>query len=233
MALVPHARTIWVAAGPGNNGGDGMEAAMHLQQWGRDVVVTRLGNPQTAPADAQASHQRALQAGVRFADDPPPQWDLCIDALLGIGATRAPQDAMARWIGDMLRSDAPVLAIDNPTGLDADTGQAASVCVKAIATLSLLTLKPGLFTADGRDMAGQIWFDDLQIHEPAQPGAGPAAMPRTRAVMAMWPSLAVPPAWGVRPCWQPLPACMPAQDASTCVRWTRAWPGPWCRHSRN
>jgi hydroxyethylthiazole kinase-like uncharacterized protein yjeF len=192
MALVPHARTIWVAAGPGNNGGDGMEAAMHLQQWGRDVVVTRLGNPQTAPADAQASHQRALQAGVRFADDPPPQWDLCIDALLGIGATRAPQDAMARWIGDMLRSDAPVLAIDNPTGLDADTGQAASVCVKAIATLSLLTLKPGLFTADGRDMAGQIWFDDLQIHEPAQPGAGaagasaylnghPVAVPRRHA----------------------------------------------------
>lgn len=162
MALVPHARTIWVAAGPGNNGGDGMEAAMHLHQWGCNVVVTLLGNPDNAPADAQASQQRALQAGVRFADDPPPQWDLCIDALLGIGATRAPQTAMARWIGEMLRGDAPVLAIDNPTGLDADTGQAASVCVKAMATLSLLTLKPGLFTADGRDMAGQVWFDDLQ-----------------------------------------------------------------------
>lgn len=162
MALAPHARTIWVAAGPGNNGGDGMEAAMHLHQWGRHVVVTHLGHPDAAPADAQASYQRLLQAGLRFSDDPPAQWDLCIDALLGIGATRAPQGAMARWIGDMLRRDAPVLAIDNPTGLDADTGQAASVCVKARATLSLLTLKPGLFTTDGRDMAGQIWFDDLQ-----------------------------------------------------------------------
>jgi ADP-dependent NAD(P)H-hydrate dehydratase / NAD(P)H-hydrate epimerase len=175
MALAPHAHTIWVAAGPGNNGGDGMEAALHLHQWGREVVVTLLGNPDTAPKDAHAAHQRALQAGVRFADAPPPQWDLCIDALLGIGATRAPQEAMARWIGDMLRRDAPVLAIDNPTGMDADTGQAASVCVKATATLSLLTLKPGLFTADGRDMAGQVWLDDLQVQAMAQPLGGPGS----------------------------------------------------------
>ena len=53
MALAPHARTVWVAAGPGNNGGDGMEAAMHLQRWGREVVVTCLGDPASAPADAE------------------------------------------------------------------------------------------------------------------------------------------------------------------------------------
>ncbi len=162
MALAPHARTVWVAAGPGNNGGDGMEAAMHLQRWGREVVVTCLGDPASAPADAAASRQRALKAGVAFADEVPAQWDLCVDALLGIGATRPPQGVMAQWIARMRACDAPVLAIDIPTGLDADTGNAATDGVIASATICLLTLKPGLFTADGRDMAGQVWLDTLQ-----------------------------------------------------------------------
>jgi hydroxyethylthiazole kinase-like uncharacterized protein yjeF len=162
MALAPHARTVWVAAGPGNNGGDGMEAAMHLQRWGRQVVVTCIGDAAAAPADAAASRQRALQAGVAFADEVPAQWDLCVDALLGIGATRPPQGVMAHWIARMRASAAPVLAIDNPTGLDADTGHAAPDCVVASATICLLTLKPGLFMADGRDIAGQIWLDTLQ-----------------------------------------------------------------------
>ncbi len=163
MALAPHARTVWVAAGPGNNGGDGLEAAMHLQQWGRSVVVTWLGDAAHASADAATSWQRAVQAGVAFTDAPPAHSDLCIDALLGIGATRPPQGRMAQWIAQMAEQDAPVLAIDAPTGLDVDTGKAASPCVRASATLSLLTLKPGLFTADGRDMAGQVWLDDLQV----------------------------------------------------------------------
>ena len=162
LALAPHARTVWIAAGPGNNGGDGMEAAVHLQRWGRQVVVTCVGDPATAPADAAASRQRALDAGVAFADVVPAQWDLCIDALLGIGATRPPHGLMAQWIARMCASAAPVLAIDNPTGLDADTGNAAPDCVVASATLCLLTLKPGLFTADGRDRAGQVWLDPLQ-----------------------------------------------------------------------
>jgi hydroxyethylthiazole kinase-like uncharacterized protein yjeF len=163
LALAPHARAIWVAAGPGNNGGDGMEAAMHLHNAGCEVTVTCLGDPATASPDATASRARARAAGVAFAESPPSQWDLCIDALLGIGATRPPEGVMAEWIHRMHGAAAPVLAVDNPTGLNADTGEAAAVCVKARATLSLLTLKPGLFTADGRDMAGQVWLDDLQV----------------------------------------------------------------------
>lgn len=163
MALQPHAQRIWVACGPGNNGGDGLEAAMHLHQWGANVVVTWLGNKDAAPADAQASFARASTAGVRFADDPPADWDLCIDALLGIGATRAPQGTMAQWIIRAGQSAAPVLSIDVPTDLNADTGVASPVCVKASATLCLLTIKPGLFTADGRDATQQVWLDDLQL----------------------------------------------------------------------
>ncbi len=164
LAVAPHARTIWVACGPGNNGGDGMEAAIHLQRWGKQVVVTWLGAAGTAPADAAQSHRLALQAGVQFADAPPAQFELCIDALLGIGASscaRVPEGRMAQWMAAINAGTAPVLAVDVPTGLNADTGHAGMLCVKAKFTLSLLTLKPGLFTGHGRDACGQVWLDDL------------------------------------------------------------------------
>jgi hydroxyethylthiazole kinase-like uncharacterized protein yjeF len=163
LALAPHARSIWIAAGPGNNGGDGLEAALHLRAWGKRVVVTWLGTPGAASADTAAAWRRAVDAGVLFADEPPAQFDFCVDALLGIGATRAPAGRMAQWITHMCANQAPVLAVDVPTGLNADTGEAADTCVHALATLCLLTLKPGLFTASGRDATLQVWLDTLQL----------------------------------------------------------------------
>jgi ADP-dependent NAD(P)H-hydrate dehydratase / NAD(P)H-hydrate epimerase len=161
LAIAPHARTVWVACGPGNNGGDGLEAAMHLQQWGKTPVVTWLGSPASAPDDARASFERARAAGVQFAHAPPPDCGLCIDALLGIGAARPAQGQLAEWMVRINSLSSPVLAIDLPSGLNADTGATVGPCVQASHTLSLLTLKPGLFTAQGRDMAGQVWFDAL------------------------------------------------------------------------
>lgn len=169
LALAPHARRIWIACGPGNNGGDGLEAAAQLRRRGVDidVVVTWLGDARRLPPDAAASLQRAREAGAAFVADPPADFDLAIDALLGIGASRPPEGAMADWLR---RMDAgPVLCVDVPSGLDADTGRmtadmpaAASDAPKARRhCLSLLTLKPGLFTAHGRDAAGEVWFDDL------------------------------------------------------------------------
>lgn len=176
MAMAPHSRSIWIAAGPGNNGGDGMQAALHLHHWGKQVVVTWLGNPRSCPSDAAAASQRAQDAGVCFADTPPTEWDLCIDALLGIGGARPPAGAMAHWIGRMNGAPAPLLAVDMPTGLHADTGVAAPDSVHASATICLLTLKPGLFTADGRDHSGQVWLDDLQVSpESLVPDLAPSA----------------------------------------------------------
>lgn len=161
LALAPHAKTIWVACGPGNNGGDGLEAAMHLRQWGKEAVVTWLGNPSNAPADAAHSSARARAAGVSFSETPPANFDLCIDALLGIGSIRPPAGRMADWMALINAGAAPVLAVDVPSGLDASTGDAPAWAVRAQHTLSLLTLKPGLFTAMGRDHAGEVWFDAL------------------------------------------------------------------------
>jgi len=193
LALAPHARCIWIACGPGNNGGDGFEAAMHLHQWGKTVVVTWTGLPcgQTeSPPDAQASRLRALSAGVQVASAPPPAFDLCIDALLGIGAALDPAREgtalMQRWLETMHASPALRLAVDVPTGLDADTGSISFKTAinliashtlpkseKGLFTLSLLRLKPGLFTASGRDTAGEIWFADLGISSSASSSIAP------------------------------------------------------------
>ena len=163
LALAPHARHIWIAAGPGNNGGDGLEAAAHLRRWGKPTTVTWLGTEASASPDTAAAWRRATDAGVAFADAPPEQFDLCLDALLGIGASRPPEGRMAAWVDHMNHAPAPILAIDLPTGLDADTGHCAGAHVRAQTTLSLLTPKPGLFTAMGRDAAGRVWLDDLQV----------------------------------------------------------------------
>ncbi len=186
LALRPHAQSIWVACGPGNNGGDGFEAAMHLHRLGKPVTVTWTGPGRNGfPPDAQASYERAVAAGVPMAPTPPQKFDFCIDALLGIGfaadtkKSHPGDDLMAQWLGLMQASPAARLAVDLPSSLQADTGHAnfenQSNATKYIAnsprkiyridlfTLCFLTLKPGLFTAGGRDHAGEVWFDDLGV----------------------------------------------------------------------
>lgn len=180
LAVAPHAQRIWIACGPGNNGGDGLEAAVHLQQDGKQPIVSWLGNLEHAPLDAAASYQRARDAGVTFLETPPTHFDFGIDALLGIGAAaRAPRGPMADWIRHLNQGVAPVLAVDLPTGLEADTGGTLEPSVRATHTLSLLTLKPGLFTARGRDAVGTVWLADLDC----------ASLPCTAS------ALAVPDAW--------------------------------------
>lgn len=172
LALAPHAHQIWIACGPGNNGGDGFEAALHLHHWGKTVTVSWTGlhdGDKAQPADAAISRQRAIDAGVRVQAEPPADFDMCIDALLGIGGTldasRPGSVLMREWLAAMEESGATRLNVDVPTGLNADTGHdTAAECPSGQGkrvTLSLLTLKPGLFTAHGRDCAGDVWFDDL------------------------------------------------------------------------
>ena len=164
LAVAPNATAIWIAAGPGNNGGDGFEAALHLQHAGKRVQVSLFGDPALQPADAALSRSRAQQAGVAISSGLPSelQADLSVDALLGLGLKRAPEGELAAAIHQMNATAWPRLAIDLPSGLDGDTGQRhGHAVVRATHTLALLSLKPGLFTAQGRDHAGVIWFDDL------------------------------------------------------------------------
>ena len=190
MAIAPHARTIWVACGPGNNGGDGFEAAAQLRHRGFFPVVTFLGDEGRLPPDAKASLQRARDAGVTFATTPPSAFELAIDALLGIGSARPPDGTMADWLEQMHASGQPVLCVDVPSGLNADTGTlprgASHARAAARSCITFLTLKPGLFTAQGRDAAGTVWFDDLgcgafRDHPVARIAGAPDAQPREHA----------------------------------------------------
>ncbi|MBL8305939.1 MAG: NAD(P)H-hydrate dehydratase [Rubrivivax sp.] len=182
LARWPHARSVQVWAGPGNNGGDGLVAARHLQAAGIETRVVLLGEPDRLPADAHRACAEALQTGARVQVGlPAAAWtaDLVIDALLGIGVSRAPEGRLAEAIACIHAQAAPVLAVDLPSGLHPDTGRSlGAACIHATATLSLLTLKPGLFTASGRDAAGEAWFDGLGIHAgpPSAWLAGPMAL---------------------------------------------------------
>ncbi len=177
LAVAPHAQRVWVAAGPGNNGGDGLEAALLLHQWGKEVRVSLVSSDGPGPEDAQAALQRAQQAGVHIQSGVPSEWlaqldaqDLCIDALLGIGASRPLSADLQTCVKAMQQSAATVLAIDVPTGLNPQSGQWLSadgagsgklLAVQADHTLSLIAVQAGLLMGHGRDASGQIWLEDL------------------------------------------------------------------------
>ncbi len=195
MALAPHARRFWVFVGPGNNGGDGLEAATQLHRAGRTVSICLFAKPESWPADARRAWSRAQQAGVPWQAGGPAAWDaagpqdLCIDALLGIGAQRPPAGDLPAAIACLRASPAPVLAIDLPSGLDADSGQPlgqAEQVVRADHTLSLIAAKPGLFMGCGRDLCGTLWLAPL--HRP-DPALAPAATAHTNPSPPVRPRL--------------------------------------------
>jgi hydroxyethylthiazole kinase-like uncharacterized protein yjeF len=192
LALAPHAKRVWVLTGPGGNGGDGLHAAAQLQQAGREVTVTLLGDAQRMPADARAGLDRARAAGVTVLDRLPAAADgagpdVALDALLGLGAQRPPEGAYAAAIERFDSLAALRLAVDLPSGLDPDTGQPlGEAVVHAHATITLLTCKPGLFTGAGRDCAGEVWFDPLgtcadDLHAPTSHLSGTADWLAARA----------------------------------------------------
>jgi len=189
-ALAPHAGHIWVACGPGNNGGDGFEAAAQLRLAGVAATVVFGGEAAGLPADARMACDRARQAGVPIIRVPPDEvdaGDLYIDAVLGLGSSSRQTTGWIRNLLDAVhRAPCPVLCVDLPSGLSADTGQYVEDLAPAGPpkaqrhTLSLITLKPGLFTAQGRDAAGTVWFDSLGVdHGDLQPDAVLSGRPVT------------------------------------------------------
>ena len=183
LAAHPRARRVQLWAGPGNNGGDALVAATLLHRHGLRVRVTWLGDPARLPDDARLALDEARAAGVVIDDALGDRIDadVAVDGLLGIGVRRAPEGRIAAAIACLNRSGRPVVAIDLPSGLDADRGVAPGEAVVATDTLSLLTLKPGLFTAQGRDHVGRVWHDALGVALPASTdcllGAPPTATP--------------------------------------------------------
>ena len=165
QAIAPHAKRVVVVCGPGLNGADGLMAAHALCVSGHTgVTLINLQGENPSPPRQQALN-KARAAGANEGNDTDLDTaDLVIDALLGIGMRTPLPDRLAQWCVRLNQLVCPVLCVDAPSGLDCDSGQALFDAVTPPSprhTLSLLTLKPGLFTAQGRDMAGDVWLDTL------------------------------------------------------------------------
>lgn len=162
----PHSQHWLVLCGTGNNGGDGYIVARLAQQAGIQVTLLALNSNQPLPPQAATARDLWLSSGgaILPADNSwPDNVDLIIDSLLGSGLNRAPLDAVARLINQANRYQAPVLALDMPSGLLADSGATPGSCIQAQHTITFIALKPGLFTGQARDVAGQIHYHDLGL----------------------------------------------------------------------
>ena len=155
---------VIVLAGPGNNGGDAFVAARWLRAWFHDVVVVFRGDTQRLPPDAGNAYGAYRSAGgTTTADRPGGSTALIVDGLFGIGLRRSPAQQYAELIEWANANPAPVLALDIPSGLDAETGTSFQPAIHADATATFLALKPGLLTGDGIDLCGTISVHPLGI----------------------------------------------------------------------
>lgn len=160
---------VLILAGPGNNGGDAFEVARLLAQRFVTVHVVFTGDAARLPGDAADAFRRFNEAGGTTLDAIPGdvRWSLIVDGLFGIGLTRDITGAHAELIGQasaLARRDrCPLLALDCPSGLDADTGAVRGTAIRASHTITFIAAKPGLFTADGPDHCGAITVAPLDL----------------------------------------------------------------------
>jgi ADP-dependent NAD(P)H-hydrate dehydratase / NAD(P)H-hydrate epimerase len=154
----PDARRLLVACGWGNNGGDGYVLARLAAQAGFDVVVLAVEGraPETDAARRAAADWAAVGPVLAWhSGDPLPDGDVLVDALFGVGLNRPVQGSAATLIAAINAQPAPVLALDVPSGLDADRGVAPGPAVQAALTLSFVGRKFGLYTGAGRAAASR------------------------------------------------------------------------------
>jgi hydroxyethylthiazole kinase-like uncharacterized protein yjeF len=159
---------VLLLAGPGNNGGDAIEVAANLAGAGLECAVLYLAGDAVPSGSTAHALGRARAAQVRFVDSVPDgvRWSLAIDGLFGIGLGRPLQGRMRELVLALESLPCPVLALDVPSGLDADTGAVTGpdgVAVRATHTITFIGDKPGLHTGDGRDHAGAVRVSRLDI----------------------------------------------------------------------
>jgi len=162
----PSAQNWLVLCGPGNNGGDGYVVARLAIEAGISVTVCSLADPVRLKGDAAKACAHWQAAGGELLEWPLPGdilCDLALDALLGTGIDREVGGQYREAITYLNRLECPKLAIDIPSGLNADTGGVMGCAVRAQNTVTFVGRKRGMYTADGPDYCGHIDFDNLAI----------------------------------------------------------------------
>ena len=163
-----------MAVGPGNNGGGGLAAARHLGNRGASVrvVLARPVHRLTPAGRHQIATllQMSVDCCVAIYDVPGGELDaeleladVVVDAILGYPATGEPHDEVGRLVRRLAVAPARVVSLDLPSGIAADTGEAAGPAVHAAATLTLALPTRGLLTKAGRALAGRIYLADIGL----------------------------------------------------------------------
>jgi NAD(P)H-hydrate epimerase len=168
----PQARRVAVVCGAGNNGGDGYVLARLAQAAGLETLVLAATPPERLTGDARRAQQEWLAAGGRahpFTAEALSGSDVIVDGLLGTGFHPPARPETLAVIHAMNAVRRPVLALDIPSGVDADSGAVHEAAVRAEITLSFVGLKAGLFLGAGAAHAGVVLLDDLGVVPPAQP----------------------------------------------------------------
>ena len=159
------AKAILVVAGPGNNGGDAFEVAAHLKRWFFRVSVVFAGERHKLPKDALLALGKWEAAGGTLLGEIPGEsrFDLAVDGLFGTGLKRPLAGAHGALVQRLNALGAPILALDVPSGVDADTGAVLGRAVRARHTITFIAHKPGLLTLDGPDHCGELKLDTLGL----------------------------------------------------------------------
>ena len=164
----PRTKTFAVVCGGGNNAGDGYVVARLAKEQGMEVRVADVGDPARLRGDARQARLALEAAGVQPTPFSPAALEgseVIVDAVFGTGLDREVEGRWASAIASLNAAAAPILALDIPSGLNADTGRVMGEAVRAAATLSFIGLKQGLFTGDGPEQCGRIHFHDLAVPE--------------------------------------------------------------------
>ncbi|HDR2545890.1 TPA: bifunctional ADP-dependent NAD(P)H-hydrate dehydratase/NAD(P)H-hydrate epimerase [Enterobacter ludwigii] len=155
-----------ILCGHGNNGGDGYVVARLAVAAGIHVTLLALESDKPLPEEASAAREAWLNAGgVIHATDIvwPEEIDVIIDGLLGTGLRSAPRDPVATLIARANAHSAPVVALDIPSGLMAQTGTTPGAVIQAVHTVAFIALKPGLLTGKARDVTGTLHHNALGL----------------------------------------------------------------------
>jgi hydroxyethylthiazole kinase-like uncharacterized protein yjeF len=180
----PQAKRIVVVCGAGNNAGDGYVLARLAHAAGLRVVTMALFDPATLQGDALTAWRDFSTAGCRtvaWLDSEVRRADVIVDAIFGIGLSRPLDARLTAYVDAMNAASAPILALDIPSGLHADTGQVMSAAIKATRTLAFVGLKIGFYVGAGPDHVGVVEFDSLGVSDS---GAESAALRMTQSWLA-------------------------------------------------
>ena len=161
----PDARSLCILCGAGNNGGDGYVITRLALQAGWQVTLISLADVSRLQGAAQQACQDFSAAGGQvqaFTGEIPPA-AVMVDALLGTGLDRTVEGAYATAIQQLNQQTAPVVAVDIPSGLHADTGQPCGCAVEATLTVTYIGLKAGLLTGKARDYCGTLHLATLDV----------------------------------------------------------------------